>query len=299
MDTIVFLQSFATPWLDTMMTWVTDLGSEEAYIALVVLVYLGIDARIGQRLGVLLLISFFVNQYAKGLFDTPRPFVADPEIVRTERALAGALGAGFPSGHAQSSSTFWIYAAALAGSAWFWPIAILIVALVSVSRLYLGVHMPVDVVGGLAIGLTLVLLALLIERSRVEVSRWLLAALAVAVPLSAHLLFPTPESDLLAGALTALVLGPMLLRHRTDGHVIGRIVVTIIGLVLVFTVLVASSEMLPEEIKRDPYGGYARYLVLGLTGTLVAPWMGRVFGLVPQPPPRSRPRPRPQPQPWR
>jgi membrane-associated phospholipid phosphatase len=293
-DTILFLQSFAAPWLDTAMTWVTDLGSEEAYIALVVIVYLGVDARIGQRLGVLLLISFFVNQYAKGWFDTPRPFALDPEIVRTERAAAGALGAGFPSGHAQSSSTFWIYAAALIGRAWFWPVALLIVALVSVSRLYLGVHLPIDVLAGLAIGLALVIAAVLIDRSGLVLARWFLAALAIAVPLGAHLLAPTPESDLLAGALTALVIGPMLLRHRTDGSVLGRIVVTLIGLALVFTVLVASSELLSEEIKRDPLGGYLRYLVLGLTGTLVAPFIGRAFGLVPEPPPRARPRPRPQ-----
>jgi membrane-associated phospholipid phosphatase len=281
MEVVYALQAFASPFLDTLMTIVTDLGSEEAYIALVVLVYLGIDARAGQRLGVLLLLSFFVNQYAKAWFDTPRPFELDPEVLRTERALVTAQGPGFPSGHAQGAATFWGYAAVLVGRAWFWPVALLLIALVATSRLYLGVHVPADVVGGLAIGALLVLMAAIIDRSGVVVARPLLALLAVVGPLGLHLQFPTPDSDLLAGALTALVLGPMLFRHRTDGSLLGRFVVVLIGLGLVFTVLVASSALLPEEIKRDAYGGYLRYLVLGLSGTLVAPWIGQTFGLVP------------------
>ncbi len=288
MDVVYAIQTIATPWLDSLMTLVTDLGSEEAYIAMVIVAYLGVDARIGQRLGVLLVASFFINQYAKGWFDTPRPFALDPDVVRTQRALDGAGGAGFPSGHAQSSSTFWLYAAVLARRPLFWPLALFLVLLVSFSRLYLGVHVPVDIVGGLVLGVTLVLVAVVIERSGFRLPTWLLVLAALAVPLTLHLLAPTPESDLLAGAFGALVLGPTLLRHRTDGPVWGRVFVALIGVILAFTVLFASSLYLPEAVKRDPLGGYVRYLALGLAGFLVAPWIGRVLGLVPGPGPRRR-----------
>lgn len=283
MDVVYAIQSIATPWLDTVMTWITDLGSEEAYIAMVIATYLAIDARAGQKLGVLLVTSFFINQYAKGFFDTPRPFELDPDVVRTERALAGAGGAGFPSGHAQSSATFWLYAAALVRRPWVWVVALALVALVSFSRLYLGVHVPADIAGGLAIGVTLVAIAVVLERSGMRLPAWLLALLAVSVPLGLHLRWPTPESDLLAGALSALVLGPMLVRHRTDGAWLGRVLVAVIGVALAFTVLTATSVYLPEEIKRDPIGGYVRYLALGLAGLAVAPWIGRALGLVPGP----------------
>ncbi|MDA0700677.1 MAG: phosphatase PAP2 family protein [bacterium] len=281
METIYAVQSIAAPWLDVLMTWVTDLGSQEAYVALMVVTYLAIDARAGRTIGVALMLSFMLNQYAKGAFDTPRPFTLDPSVARTERAVAGALGPGFPSGHAQSSVTFWILAAVLARRAWFTGAAILIVAAVAFSRVYLGVHVPLDVVGGLALGALVVAAAVAVVRSEPTWPTWAVIVLGTAGPFALHLLAPTPESDLLMGALAALVVGPMLVPHRTDGPLWGRALVALIGLVLAFTVLVASSELLPESIKRDPVGGFVRYFVLGASATLVAPWIGRAFGLVP------------------
>lgn len=281
METIYLIQGFAAPWLDTFLTWVTDLGSQEAYIALLVITYLAIDATAGRTIAVALLASFMINQYAKGFFDTLRPFEIDPDVVRSQRALEGATGAGFPSGHAQSALTFWGVAAVMARRAWFTVLALLLVALIAFSRLYLGVHLPVDVWGGLAIAFVIVLFVWLVRRAGLGLPGFLALILGVGLPLALHLLWPTPESDLLAGGMAAFVLGPMILRHRTDGPLWGRLLLAVLGLVMAFTVLAASSQFLPEEIKRDPAGGFLRYLILGLTVTVVVPWMGRAFSLVP------------------
>jgi membrane-associated phospholipid phosphatase len=281
METVYLVQSVAAPWLDTLMTWITDLGSEEAYVALMVVAYLAVDARAGRAIGLALMVSFLVNQYAKGWFDTPRPFELDASVIRTQRAVDGALGAGFPSGHAQSATTFWGLAAVLAGRVWFWAVAVLLVLLVAFSRVYLGVHVPADILGGLLLGVVVVMLATLWVRSGFEPPLWLAVVLGVAVPFALHLAFPTPESDLLTGAIAALTVGPMLVRHRTDGPLLGRVAVALVGLVLAFTVLVASSELLPEAIKRHPVGGYLRYVLLGATATVFAPFIGQAFGWTP------------------
>ena len=47
---------------------------------------------------------------------------------------------------------FWIYIAWWVGRRWFYGLALAMVALISFSRLYLAVHFPIDIVGGLAIG---------------------------------------------------------------------------------------------------------------------------------------------------
>lgn len=286
METIYAVQSIASPSLDALMTWITDLGSQEAYVALMVVTYLAIDARAGRTIGIALLLSFLLNQYAKGAFDTPRPFALDPLLGRTERAVAGALGPGFPSGHAQSTLTFWGLGAVLARRPWFTALAVVVVAAVAFSRVYLGLHVPLDVVGGLVLGALVVAAAVVVLRSDPTWPSWAIVSIGVAGPFLLHRFVPTPDSDLLMGALAALVVGPVLVPHRTDGPLWGRVLVALIGLVLAFTVLVASSELLPEEIKRDPLGGFVRYFVLGASATWVAPWMGRVFGLVPVP--RSR-----------
>ncbi len=281
METVYLVQSIAAPWLDTLMTWITDLGSAEAYVALMVVAYLAVDARAGRAIGIALMVSFQLNQYAKGWFDTQRPFELDASVIRTQRAIDGALGPGFPSGHAQSSTTFWGFAAVLARRGWFWAVAVVLVALVAFSRTYLGVHVPADVVGGVLIGIVVVIMATLWVRSGFEPPLVLAVALGVAVPFGLHLAFPTPESDLVTGALAALTVGPMLVPHRTDGPLLGRIAVALVGLVLAFTVLVASSELLPEAIKRHPVGGYLRYVVLGATATVFAPFIGQAFGWTP------------------
>jgi membrane-associated phospholipid phosphatase len=278
METVVWVQGIATPWLDSLMTLITDLGSEEAYVALLVITYLGIDPRAGRAIGVALMLSFMLNQLAKGLFDTPRPFELDPDLVRTERARAGALGPGFPSGHAQSSTTFWGMAALWAKRPWFTGVALLIIALVSFSRIYLGVHLPLDILGGLVLGGAVLAVAQVWLRSGWTPPAWALMLAGLVGPLALHLALPTPESDLLMGALAALIIGPMLIEHRTTGRWSGRLFVTLLGLVVAFGILTGTSLWLPEAIKRDPIGGFLRYFVLTMAVTALVPYLAQRFG---------------------
>jgi hypothetical protein len=251
------------------------------------IVYLSIDARAGRTLGIALMLSFMLNQWAKGWFDTPRPFLIDPDVVRTERAAAGALGPGFPSGHAQSSSTFWGIAALMVKRRWFWLSALGLIALISFSRLYLGVHLPIDVLGGLLLGGLFVALTAVTLAAGLALPLYLILLLGVALPFAAHLAFPTPESQLLMGALGALVVGPLWVPHRTDGPWWGRGVTGLLGVVVVFAALAASSGLLPEEVKRDPVGGYLRYFVVTLSVTALTPWLAQTLRLTP-PPQRHR-----------
>jgi undecaprenyl-diphosphatase len=84
-------------------------------------------------------------------------------------ALVDALGYAFPSGHSTTGAAAWLGAAvAVASMTRATPIrvvvgtvAAVVVALIGVSRVYLGVHAPTDVLGGWAIG-TLWLIGVLV-----------------------------------------------------------------------------------------------------------------------------------------
>ena len=285
MNIILALQQLASPGLDSLVYWLTNLGSEQAYIAMLVVTYLAISARAGQRLGIALLSSFYLNQTAKAFFDTPRPFVSFPDVVRSEAARLTALGAAFPSGHAQGAATFWLLAAWYVRRTWFWVLAGLLVLVIGLSRLYLGVHYPVDVVGGILIGIAILLVAVWafkVADDMGAVPVWMVLLAGIAVPLILHLRYPTADSALILGALAAFVTGPFLFKHTAPQIWWKRVVLALLGVVLVFAALTGSSLLLPEAVKRHPLGGFVRYLLLGYAGTVLVPWLGRVTRLSPK-----------------
>ncbi len=90
--------------------------------------------------------------------------------------------------------TFWTALAWSYGSKLLWLIAALVIVLVGFSRMYLGVHFLVDVVGGYLIGLALVVLWALAGQSGViaSLSRGVRLFFALVARVA---LFPLYQSD--------------------------------------------------------------------------------------------------------
>jgi len=120
----------------------TRLGEETAYVVAAVLVYAAVDPELGVLLMASILVDAAANIAAKYSLRLPRP--------PREEWLAPAVGPGFPSGHTQVSAGFWTVLALR--QRWLAPLAATVVALVAASRVALRVHYPVDVAGGLALG---------------------------------------------------------------------------------------------------------------------------------------------------
>jgi membrane-associated phospholipid phosphatase len=280
METITFLQSYASPTLDVVAQTISDIGSEQGYIALLLAAYLGYDAGIGRRVGVYLLLAFTASFHLKELFGTLRPFVYEPEVLRSSEE---DLGFAFPSGHAQASTVFWGYLAVRVRRLGFWIAAVVVVGLIGLSRIYLGLHFPIDVIGGILIGAGLIAAARGLDRAmrRVSLPAWLAFALGLAAPLTVNVLAPPPgdDSGLLMGGLAAFLTAPMLWAHRAPEAWWRKILLVALGVALVLTLLSVSSLALPEDVKRSAIGGYLRYLALGYAGLLLTPWLGAKLGL--------------------
>ena len=281
MELIYALQEAASPALDRFMMLVTNLGSEQVYVALLVLAYVVVDARFGRTLAIIFMSSMYLNAVLKVAFTTQRPFEIDPTVARSPAAVDTAPGHGFPSGHAQGAMTFWGAAAVFVRRHWFTVLAAVVVGAVAVSRLYLGVHMPIDVIGGMTIGLIVISVGVMLQRSNVRLARPLVIVIGLLGPIVLQLLVPLENAGVLLGGLAAFAVGPELVRHETRGPLAGRAILGVIALGLVFAALMGSSALLSEGLKRDPIGEYLRYLVIGLVGTVLAPLLGRVTGLTP------------------
>jgi undecaprenyl-diphosphatase len=141
------------PWLDAFMPQTTRAANySRLWIALAALLALA-GGRRGQRaalrgLGSIALTSPVVNLVIKRLIRRPRPSLRHVPAAR--RLHQQPLTTSFPSGHAASAAAFAVGAAAEMPRAAV-PLGML-AATVGYSRIYVGVHYPVDVVTGAALG---------------------------------------------------------------------------------------------------------------------------------------------------
>ncbi|MCZ7401037.1 MAG: phosphatase PAP2 family protein [Candidatus Methanoperedens sp.] len=144
-NTNIFFNDVGTPILDLFFKVLTNLGSEPVYIFIASLIFWCYDSKMGIRALYVILFSAYLALLAKPLFSMSRP----PEYLHkvTEN------GFGFPSGHALVSSGFWGYMGLRLKNSRIIIAGSIAVFLVSLSRIYLGVHYPGDVAGGIVFGL--------------------------------------------------------------------------------------------------------------------------------------------------
>ncbi len=181
---ILSLQSLGD-WLAPVMKFFTWLGYPQAYMILIAIIYWSLDRKLGLRLAIFLPLVASLNSILKQAFHAPRPYWLDPGI----KAINVSNGFGMPSGHAQASIV-WIYAGVLLKTRWTWIIAVLVVFMIGLSRIYLGVHFPSQVLMGWLIG---VLMLVVFIRAEAKVLAWFL-----------NLRFSTQL--LLIGGVSALIL---------------------------------------------------------------------------------------------
>lgn len=143
-----YLHAHATPTLDTLMLFFSRAGAPIPMACFFVAV-LGLLAWRGRRgdaafFAVAVVGAMALNFAAKILFGRARP---DLWV-----SIAPEHDFSFPSGHAMGSMAVVAALVALTWSTrWRWPVlglGALFVALVGLSRLYLGVHFPSDVLTG-------------------------------------------------------------------------------------------------------------------------------------------------------
>ncbi|MEJ2263297.1 MAG: phosphatase PAP2 family protein [Anaerolineales bacterium] len=187
---ISFITAFQSmgSWLEAPMKFFSFLGSENFFLIFLPLVYWSIDAALGIRVGFILLAGTGLNQLFKLAMHGPRPYWVSTNV----RALASETGFGVPSGHAEMGAGLWGMIAAYYRKVWVWVAAVLLVFFIGLSRLYLGVHFPQDVLVGWVLGfLTLWAFVKFWEPVEARVKRmtfWNQIGLAFAVSLAMVLL---------------------------------------------------------------------------------------------------------------
>ncbi len=163
-------QAWASPLLDTLMPWLTYLGS--AYAVAGVIVAMGWRMRRRRcdwrAVAVACLCLALVYGVVAGAYNAikyevlrPRPFVALGGELRVSADEVQAIrpNSSFPSGHAANAFMLATLLAALLRRG-LWPLWYGLALLVALSRIYLGLHYPGDVLAGAVLGSVLTWLLL-------------------------------------------------------------------------------------------------------------------------------------------
>ena len=254
------------------------MGNEAFYLLFMPLIYWSVDRHTGAGLFIVLLFSAYLNSVAKVFADQPRPFNYDPRV----EPLGHASGGGLPSGHTQNAVVIWGYLATRYGKTIGWFIAGFLMIGIPLSRIYLGVHFPTDLLGGYLLGIPILILFLWMA-PRLE--KWLVQKkitgqllLSLAFPISLIFLDPTGNLHVLSmiaalmGVSSGFALERRFVRFRSHGLIWKRAVRYLLGVFILLGLWgglrIAFCAMEPAAVFR-----FIRYFMVGIWGGFGAPWL--------------------------
>ncbi|MFQ5812676.1 MAG: phosphatase PAP2 family protein [Anaerolineae bacterium] len=276
-EAILWVQSFSNPFLNGLLTAATFLGEEEFYLVFLPLIYWCFNKRVGVRLAYAFLLSAYLNSFIKDLFGIPRPDDSRIRFLRKETTPS------FPSGHAQGATVVWGYLATQRRNRAFWAAVVVLISLISLSRVYLGVHFPQDLAGGIAIGVLYLLAFNWVTANwggRLAELPWVVkAGLSVFVPIALMVAHLSKDTAMTMGAFSGMGLGFLLegkfVGFSADGLWWRRVLRFLVGLILVGVFYVGLKAVFPTEVTPSLALAWRaiRYGIVGMVGTFLAPWI--------------------------
>jgi len=159
MDTKItlWINHHYSPVLDKIMQFITDIDNWKLFFLLPLVGLFILGRRKGRLVAISLLIATLISDnltsyVLKPFFNRPRPFITIDEIRTQSLPPKKVPSPSFPSCHAANT-----FAVALVLSIFFkktWPIWFFMAGMVGYSRVYLGVHYFLDVIGGIIVGIS-------------------------------------------------------------------------------------------------------------------------------------------------
>lgn len=180
-------------WLQTcggnfgtmLAAFLTEFGEELVLVLIIGFLYWSYDKKVGKFVGINVAVGTVANPLVKNVFLRRRPYFDHDSIQCLKPVDAdadvfdiAAQGYSFPSGHSQNAAIAYPSIAIKIKHNWVRIVAILLPILVGVSRFFLGVHYPTDVLAGWALGILLVVVMTILQ-TKIKHQGYLYIALTV------------------------------------------------------------------------------------------------------------------------
>jgi membrane-associated phospholipid phosphatase len=138
---------------DALAWHLSDIGNWFESFFIPAVVYWAIDRKTGVFCNLARNMALVFTQFLKTSICAYRPWVRDDRIVPIKDALPSATGFSFPSGHTVNVTGVFGGLAMCWKNTAFRLFVVLFIAVIGLSRNFLGVHTPQDVFGGIAVGI--------------------------------------------------------------------------------------------------------------------------------------------------
>lgn len=153
--------------------WTSFCCEEEFYLLMLPTLFWNIDYRFARHVTYIVTVGLLWGNLLKDVFRLPRPKNVEPAIRVSEKIYqidsSACRDFGYPSTHAMNSITNSAYAVTYCvrhgiglerfGVFGLCALALVYTVVISFGRLYLGVHSPMDIKGGISLGLVIVCMA--------------------------------------------------------------------------------------------------------------------------------------------
>ena len=302
MEFLILLEGIRTPFLDTLMSLITQLGDELFFMVISITMFWCIDKRRGYYLLSVGFVGTVINQFLKLWFRIPRPWVLDPEFTIVESAREAATGYSFPSGHTQNAVGTFGGVARSTKEKGIRIVSIVVLLLVSFSRMYLGVHTPMDVGVSFVIAtvLLLVMYPLFEQMERKPNLMYVLLGVMTVMGVAylafvsfypfpadvdpANLASGTKNAYTLLGAtlgvLAAFYADQKYTHFDTDAPLLGQILKLVIGLLLTLGIKAGAKPVLNALFGGHQAANFFRYFLMVLFAGVLWPMTFKWFAKV-------------------
>jgi membrane-associated phospholipid phosphatase len=286
LELVKWLQSLSSGLLDAFFNGVSFFGEEIFIIIIIGFTYWCYNKKMGEYIGFALTTSYTFNNYFKDLFSAPRPFEVSNDVVNMRPDTA--TGHSFPSGHAQGSATAFSSIAFWLKKRWMWIIAIVMMVLMSLSRMYLGVHFLRDVLVGSLLGVAIAYLTYRIFQKYSgtdEKKLHLIYITTVIVFLPVALMMHSEDFfkgyGILVGFVLAILFEKKYVKFTTDVNKWKKVIRFIVGLVIALVVQQGLKLVFSPIIDLAPSIGnvlhFIRYVLIAFAGFGLYPYLFKKF----------------------
>ncbi|MDY0287449.1 MAG: phosphatase PAP2 family protein [Sphaerochaeta sp.] len=285
---LLFFQNISSPFMDSFANVASAVGEQTFVIAVMLYILWNLDKNKGFTICSTLLFSVMSMGALKAIVRAPRPFQVLESI--DGKRLATATGYSFPSGHTTTGSSFYSALAFAYKKRALSILCAVMIVLVGTSRLYLGVHWPIDVFGGLVLGIGITLIASAKmsalyddkgKRYRFSIivgAITFVLGLGMAILLNTHSIDEVAFTDLMkvlalaGGGYLGFAFEAKKVNYSVEATVKKKLLRFFLGMVGVIGIM-GLKALIPASLYS--VGSFARYAALGFWATGLFPFIGK------------------------